>query len=707
MAGKSVRCKQCGEIFRIDAGEVGLDLDALSQSISGEELPTHQGTAHRTAVGGPSLDEHGRPSIERPDDVEAFSVRAHAAAGPRSNFRFRYPGAKAVDRLLPWALVALAFGLVGSASMTVESSLTGPPPTGVGISRMVILFAAYILIVFPASHIAMKMAATRMRFSLPSAAVWRSFAAFSPLLMMGGWLFIKSEGGAVPLVLGLFVGALLSVGAVVLLFRVFLNEVGIVAGYTIIGTVGSSFFAALTIFAINLIAVSLARMDKNPTLFTSPIAIGLDWVEKPATPVAIAPKKPAANATPANTTAPVIEATPPPPPPPTVNASPLTPLPLPKPEEGQPQLLKSLQQAPIVAGFDLLLMTPVESNALAVVRTPAGGAVEVWDRSSWRQPIRDRGRGFDINQGALVVNTSARHVYRMVRTPNDRLEEIRLGNVAPSPPIVFAGSASNRSLLGFVNEDEVIVRSYDNGGMALERYNVATGAQVYPPTPFTNVKTDENGQIMKDSKGQPTLVPMLVEMHPSTMRMLPDGSGVLLACRDPSAPDSPARLALYAAGKFDKPIAVRDAPVPGRSFRPLGMAVRSSGRVALLLDAAGEGYFTLWEMRGATTADGAAARSKKPLLDFRLGILSELRPPTWDDNVDPLLWFDEDTLLIYGRLLLDARTGRQLGTLDIPNITAHFRNGDGSVLLVQSQNNIATLLVATTDAEALAKARAQ
>lgn len=704
MAGKSVRCKQCGEIFRIDAGDVGVDLDALSNSVSDEEFPTHQGTAVRqaTRAGGPALDEHGRPSIERPSDVEAFTIRGHGAGGPRSNYRFRYPGAKAVDQLLPWVLVALAFFLVGNASLTNEADVLTAPSTGVGISRMAILFAAYLFVVFPASHVALKMASTKMRFSLPSSAIWRSFAAFSPVLMMGGWLFINSGGAGMALGMGLVVGTALAIGAVAVLFRVFVNEVPTVAAYSAVGAIGSSVFAALVIVAINMIAVALAKMDKNPTLFVSPIAIGLNWIDKPTTPVAIAPKKPVVK-TPAPTTGGPTTATTTNPPvgpavpqPPVGPPSPLIDQALPKPDEGQPQLLSALQLTPVLAGFDEVVLTPVESNAIAVIRNAAGGSVEVWDRVNFTQPTALRGRNFDRGQGALVVNTTGRHVFRMVRSPNDRLEEIVFGNAAPTPPITLVGSAANRQILGFVNDDEVIIRSSNDGGLALERYNVATGTQVYGPQMFKITPA-----------GTSSPAPIVVDMSPTTVRILPDGSGVIVACRDPGGGESGARLALYdlQAQNFDQPLSTRSLPFNSRyGLRPMGMAVRSSGETAMLLDSEGEGYLTVWQLRDPIIDGKHVPGPNKPVLDQKLGSLSALRPTSWDDNLDPLVWIDEDTLLIYGKVVLDARTGRQLGTLHIPNVIGQYSGGDGSVLMLQS-NGLSSLLRATFDKTALAKAR--
>ena len=702
MAGKSVRCKACGEVFRINSADGGIDLDELSNSVSDEEFPTHQGThagtragtRQATAVGGPALDEHGRPSIERPDDVESFSVRGFGAGGPRSSYRFRYPGAKAVDQLLPWALVVVAFTLVGNASMTNESDVFTSPSTGVGVARMVVLFAAYLFVVFPASHIALKMASTKMRFSLPSAAVWRSFAAFSPVLMMGGWLFIKSGGDAVPLVMGLVVGTALAIGAVAVLFRVFVNEVPTVAAYAAVGAIGSSVFAALAIVAINMVGVALAGVDKNPTLFVSPIAIGLPWITETKTPVAIAPKKAPAvapvNAT--STTASTI-----PPAAPVLPPNPLQSIPLPKPEGNQPQLLSTLQSAPVPPGFDEVVLTPVLSNALAIVRNPAGGSVEVWNNSTFVQPTTAKGFSFDRSQGALVVDTTGRRIFRMVRTPYDRLEEITLGNVGAAEPIRLVGAASNRSVLGFVNATDLIIRSSDGTGIAFERYNVATGEQIYGPTVL------RAGVAAKGEKLPPGI---LADLRPSTVRMLPDGSGVLLACRDGNAGVGSAQLALYAMDQYDQPIAVRDVSFSTHGpLSPLGMAVRSNGKVALLLDASSEGYLTIWNMTDTIVNGKPVPASPRAIRDTKLGVLSDMRPNNWDDSIDPLLWLDDDTLLIYGSRVFDTRSGRWLGRLNIPNVIGQYPAGDGSILLLQSSNRLNSLLRATFDASGLAKAR--
>ena len=698
-AGKSVRCKACGEVFRIDAGEGAMDLDALEASVSGEDLPTH----HASAMGGtairPTLDEHGRARIDRSDDVQAFSVAASHAPGYRSNYRFRYPGAKVVDQFLPPVLVLLTIALLAQACFNNEANLGEAPSAGVAMSRLAILLAAYLFVIWPASHIALKMAATKMRFSMPSAAVWRSFAAFTPVLLMGGWLFVKSGGNGVALAMGLLVGVALAIGAVSLLFRVFANEVPTVAGYVAAGSLGGATFSALAIVAINMIAVTLAALDKNPTLFVSPIAIGLNWIDKPNVPVAIAPKKPI-GAKPGGTTTPTVDpaAGTPEPAPVAVAASPLQALPMPQSSPDEPTLLKSLELTPVRPNFEEVILPLVNSNAMGIIRGGGGGTVEVWDRASWTQPTTRIGQGFERTQGPLVIDTTARKILRLVRIPTDRLEQIPLGNSNIMSPVTMVDEGEerilNRTLLGFLNEKEVLIRS-GNGNLAFERYDVAAGTRLQAVKSLQNAEDGTSKNIS-------------VDLRPTTVRVLPDGSGVMVACRDPSASGNPARLALYSLDKPERPEAYRNVAMSNQyGLQPLGMAVRPSARTALLLDAAGEGYLTVWEFRDTLMSGATLKAPSKPTVDRRLGVISSLRPPSWDDAIDPLLWIDEDTLLLYGNIVIDARTGRRLGgPLNVSGVRAQYPLADGSVLLMQvTDTRVVTLVRATFDPAALARAR--
>jgi hypothetical protein len=685
MAGKRVRCKQCGEIFRIDASDMpsdlpadlpaqGPDLDALERSLGGESLDSSAGTVAGSmsgAAGGPMVDAKGKVRIERDASVQDFAVAGGGANALRSNYRYRYAGAKQIDQFMPWVLVVITLLLVGRASLTTHASGEAAPSTAVGVSRFMFALLAYVIIVWPLCHIALKMATTRLRVSPPRAPLWRSFAGFMPVLMLGAGLYTLSGGQLSGLVMGLIVAAVVCVGSITLLFRLFPTEVPTASGYIAAGAIGGGAFAAAVLFAINLITAVVAGFDKNPVLFTSPIAVGLNWVKPPDVVVARPAPRPAPSTAPVQ---PIVPA------PVSPVAPPLTSfatLPLPVPEGNDPQIVKLIDMPPIQPGFSQLIVPPVYSSAMGVVRDVAGGIVECWDRVTWKQPNPRPGTGFVVSQGELAINTDATRIFRLVRDPFDRLEHIPLGNTATMSPVPLP---EGRVLVGFDTPDRVIVRLGAGDGLVLERYDVTSGDRVGPtPQPFTI-----NGNRLT------------VRHFPSAVRFMPDGSGTVVAGLNNS---DQAVLAYYRPGDQSMPTVRQVGWRDPRSYQPLSLSVSPTGKVALMLDSQGEAYLTTWDLRGGASS---------PLLDRKLGPLSTLRPGTWKGDTDPIVWLDDNTLLVYGNYVLDASTGRRIGSpLRLSNVTATYPTEEGTVLYVLQQNGLNTVARVRFDMDAIQTARGQ
>src|SRR5438046_917252 len=102
MAGKRVKCKQCGQVFAIPTltGEMPPD-DQLS-SLAELEKSFHdgqpaQGTIHAGVAQPPT-------PAKLPDDEEDIPFAPRPGAG-RANARFRFPFAPEIDQYLPPALV--------------------------------------------------------------------------------------------------------------------------------------------------------------------------------------------------------------------------------------------------------------------------------------------------------------------------------------------------------------------------------------------------------------------------------------------------------------------------------------------------------------------------------------------------------------------------------------------------------------------------
>src|SRR5262245_5519666 len=99
MAGKRVRCKQCGIVFELpppDDASGNSDLDALAaleKSFSDVDASSMSGTAASPSPRSGSRDEdRGEPEDGAPPPLRTG----------RTNVRFRWTYAKEIDEYLPW-----------------------------------------------------------------------------------------------------------------------------------------------------------------------------------------------------------------------------------------------------------------------------------------------------------------------------------------------------------------------------------------------------------------------------------------------------------------------------------------------------------------------------------------------------------------------------------------------------------------------------
>lgn len=708
MAGKSVRCKACGEIFRIDpppgldAGDptgTNIDLDALERSF-GDADATHGGSRAATGVGGPSVDAHGRSSIRRESGTQGLDLDGEGGGVTlRSNFRYRYPGARQIDKLLPWALVALTLFVVLQGSFRTEEAVVGEahtqlPPTGVAVARTCILVALYVVIVWPISHIAITMASRKMRFSMPRAAAWRTFAGFTPVLMLGAGLFIFGGGEVSALVMGLIVGIALAVGAIAVLFRIFPNEIPTVGAYAAGGAMAGAGFAIAILIAGNLVAMSVAKSDPKIGLRVSPIAIGMPWPERPIEPVVvIAPRTNSAttgqstSAPPADPIATIPQEV--------VDAGPQL-LPLPNVPSGQVQLLGSLELAPVRGGFDAVIVPPTASDAIGVVRYADGGRIETWDRNTWRRPIAGIGRDFDAMRSPLILSPAGTRVIRLVTDPVDRIEELALGNTAVLPPKrVSPPNGGQRALFALLGESEALCTVRYGNSIALEQFSVAEDRA---PLPAETLKVSSRDIAISGSVAQ-------------TLRLLPNASGLVVACRETMIDGSTgdARLLRYDLTDLSKPIVAGEIYLNRAvNVAPVSLALNASGdRAALVLNSGGELNLTIWDLKPSAAVTAGQLTLKSPSLDRKIGLLQTMRPASWDDGYDPIVWVDDQTILVYGRELRDVRTGRSLGETNLTGLVGVLPRVDpkGRVTLIQTRSDGRTLVSVKFDAAALAKAR--
>src|SRR5262245_20556292 len=94
MAGKRVRCKQCGTIFELparEAAEGSSDLDALAEM----ERSFHSVNSSSVTAS---------PDSATSDDTDSEASPAHLPTR-RQNVRFGFSMAREIDDYLPWILI--------------------------------------------------------------------------------------------------------------------------------------------------------------------------------------------------------------------------------------------------------------------------------------------------------------------------------------------------------------------------------------------------------------------------------------------------------------------------------------------------------------------------------------------------------------------------------------------------------------------------
>src|SRR5437868_3528603 len=183
MAGRRVKCKQCGNVFQIpmsvaDGGgaddESQDDLSALTalaeleRSRSGEAYePPRAGTGSRAGAGIRGGEGLAKSSMARTGEGKEDIPIATPEELGRPSVRFTFPFAKELDLYLPWTMVIGGLGVVALASLKMDPLLGQPnAPSAAWIPwvRLGVLVLMYIALVAPLSLRGIRMAGKTLRF---------------------------------------------------------------------------------------------------------------------------------------------------------------------------------------------------------------------------------------------------------------------------------------------------------------------------------------------------------------------------------------------------------------------------------------------------------------------------------------------------------------------------------------------------------------
>jgi len=328
MAGKRVKCKQCGNVFTIpnfnETGEPDLDqqddlsaltaLADLERSRSGEPSPGYGrgggASASRagTVVSGQGIrggEGLAKSAMARTGLEQEIGLATPEEFG-RANLRFNYPFSKEVDQYLPWVLVIGGLAIAAAASVRMDPLVEQPKEPGaawIPWTRLAVMVVMYLLLVGPLAIRGMRMASKALRFQLPRNSTLRGYACFMPGFALAVLMFMASGGQLFGLILGALLGLMLSFGAVHLLYRLRTNEMPMTATYAgVMFGVGSIIGLGIVIGLNLLLSSVMVATKKADQLAASPLAAGLSW-PKTETP-SVKPKAKPATAHASPTTAP-------------------------------------------------------------------------------------------------------------------------------------------------------------------------------------------------------------------------------------------------------------------------------------------------------------------------------------------------------------------------------------------------------------------
>jgi hypothetical protein len=615
LAGKSIKCRDCGKVFSIARADDGLP-DLSKITLDDAEAPASPtGAMHRVA------------KADAP--VSAYDLKNTAVA--RRMARFTFAGAKVLDQVLAPLLIALA--LVVTAAVALGSS---QGEGVINLGRLLSLLFAFFACVWSFIHIATVSAARSGGFGTPPGLILRTLGAASPVLMFGTMLWYAGDGSITTLVVGLLIGFAGCVGASWFLVRLMPQDISPTAVRQFIGLLAGTAIAAAVLFVLNVVA--MAVVPKMADLSASPIALRMPWVEKQT-------EEASANG---------------------AGAAPTV-------ADGRATDLTRVERVvseTVLGAGDLLLNSPSDPSSFVVVRAvDANPSIEVWQTDPWERPAEPIAFARRFEPREFVVNSDASIFARLTRFPRLSVDLVPLDGGPSTGSVALPDTTGDRTIVGFVTPTLLVNRIDTGSGTALELVptNEAGMRPVANPIlagPGRNLLLSKQGQNLA-FVGQDRIV--------AVGRDTRERKAWLVVSR------------LGAGGTPD----AREVAVDSQfELAPVALVPSPSGtRVAMLIEGAGDLVLTVWQVAEIQREGLTLAPPRTPIAEVNLGPHLSLKPATWRLG-SPLIWRDENSLLLYGSAILDATTGRSTGRTNAQNVLGQIRTASGELrLLTGSPDN--------------------
>jgi hypothetical protein len=607
LAGKRVRCKQCGNIFDIPGGSSdGPDLDALA------EMERSHHSLDATNAG-----EH--TAAEDSDEDGGESPRALRSG--RTNVRFAFPLAKEIDTWAPLVLTLGGLGWLASFIFHVDPSAP-PVPRWLQAIWFAVALLAYWMVISPISLSLLRSAGRSLGYQMPINDRRRAFAAFLPPFVLA-YVMWATGGTLVALILGCLAGIAVASATVWLLFRLRPHEIAPTALYCGIGFVIGMAIASGVFFGLNTLAVNALVAAKQPDLLpASPFgpAPAMAWISDDDKSKIHAELAAAAH---------------PPPAPGSVKPEPTAP----PPPIASP-IVKNSDVSPISGDFEEVINPLVDSKSLAVVRHGDDNNnidIEVFNIDSWK------------SQGSIKFDTRAEAGRRRVLSPDGKL----LARIVSFPSLSvqtssFADSRVNNvyfndipgtpELVGFLSNSALLIQwQKELNRTALEIVDVSTHARIA-----------RTGDLPAFTLGE------------STLAVSHDGTMAAIAVKLNNVPT----ILIYNLQNGAQQAVVRilslDAKWP---VTPTGLAFSPDNRqLAVLFEQSGAALLQCYQFAADQTSMKQQLEQVYPAGPIRGG-----SPRQYSGSA--LAWLpNSDGWLIYGQAAFSASTGQSFAELGISDV---------------------------------------
>lgn len=261
LAGKKVKCKECGGIIAIPApgSEEDFDFGAI-------DVEPEQPAPGRSSAGA----RVEQPRYEQPVDEEE---PAGGEAIPEYNFK----GAPVVQSVVPAILGAGCLGW-----MAVQAFRADDPNHGwVGPFRAAVYLLGYAVVVFPITLIGVRAAGQKAYVAMPENYRWKSFGIFSVPAALAA-IFTLISPSVVMLVVGIAVGLIISIGAFIFLFGIRPQRMGVAIGALIGYVIGGAVLGVALLFGIAFLVQAILGLTKTAHEYSfNPVGPQFMWTATP------------------------------------------------------------------------------------------------------------------------------------------------------------------------------------------------------------------------------------------------------------------------------------------------------------------------------------------------------------------------------------------------------------------------------------------